>query len=158
MATFHDRPVSAAVQRVIRVSPTTAAKVPAVRELLAQAEMLLVRPNQEQTAMAAYQEAQKLSDAEADLLGEGNALRGQALVEGLLGKYERARDLNARALARFQEGTHELQKAFAFMGLGSCESLLGKPVIAKQHYQNAVDIFEKHGLTGEADIARLNLA
>jgi len=126
-----------------------------VSSLLRQARELSVHGN-EAKARRFFDEALALAEANADLLGKGNALKGRGFQDALAGRHAEARLAYDEALALFRQGGHRVQEANALMALGNLQKHADKND-AKQFFEQAVQTFRALGMSEYENFARAAL-
>lgn len=126
-----------------------------VSSLLRQARELSVHGN-EAKARRLFDEALALAEANADVLGRGNALKGRGFQDALAGRYAEARLAYEEALALFRQGGHRVQEANALMALGHLQKRVNKNE-GKQFFEQAANAFRALGMVEDEHFARAEL-
>lgn len=126
-----------------------------VSSLLRQARELSAHGN-EAKARRLFDEALALAEANTDLLGQGNALKGRGFQDALAGRYAEARLAYDRALALFRQGGHRVQEANALMALGNLQKHANKGE-AKRFFEQAANTFRALGMSEYENFARAEL-
>jgi tetratricopeptide (TPR) repeat protein len=126
-----------------------------VSSLLRQARELSVHGN-EAKARRLFDEALAFAEANGDLLGKGNALKGRGFQDALAGRNAEARQAYDEALALFRQGGHRAQEASMLMGLGHLQERANKSE-AKQFFEKAANTFQALGMSEDEDFARAAL-
>jgi hypothetical protein len=122
---------------------TSQADVPNAATLLSQAAELTGEGNGDK-ALVLLNDALALYGANADLVGQGNALSALGFLDGVVGHHDKARTRMMEALAIFRQGNYKAQEAYALMGLSNVEKALGNKDVFKQP---VADRYQDLGMT-----------
>jgi tetratricopeptide (TPR) repeat protein len=126
-----------------------------VSSLLREARELSVHGN-DAKARRLFDEALALAEANIDLLGKGNVLKGRGFQDALAGGHAEARLAYDEALALFRQGKHRVQEANTLMALGNLRKHANKGE-SRQFFEQAANIFRALGMTEYEDLARASL-